>query len=327
MKYTIKQISEIANVAQSTVSKALNGQKGVSEEKRREILKLAGEVNYRPNANARALAQNKTETIGLIVPESAGYSLTGVYWSEMISSVAEEANKHNYNLLLIVSDKEKPFQSIENTILKRSVDGLIIPAEQLTIQELNLLKEADMPFVIQGRSLLCEHYCVDVRSVEGMERITNELIGRGYKNIGCITGPESFLYTRERIAGFKKAMTDSGLKADKIISTLYSEEETIEAAERIIKDNPSLDALCVAAGGEFIFYILETLKKSGVNLNHFGIAAFDEYKPLHWLPFPVITAKQPIKQMGTQNARNLFQLINKETPPSLSLFDITIIKE
>ena len=72
MNYTINEIAEMAHVAKSTVSKALNGQKGVCDEKRKEILKLAGKMNYRPNASARALAQHRSETIGLIIPADVG---------------------------------------------------------------------------------------------------------------------------------------------------------------------------------------------------------------------------------------------------------------
>ena len=68
MKYSIKEISELAHVAPSTVSKALNGQRGVSEEKRAEIIKIAGEHNYIPNASARALSHKSAEAIGLIIP-------------------------------------------------------------------------------------------------------------------------------------------------------------------------------------------------------------------------------------------------------------------
>ena len=78
-KLTINEIAKMANVAKSTVSKALNGQKGVSEENRKRILSLVEDVNYQPNATARALAQNKTGIIGFVLPHSASTSLTESY--------------------------------------------------------------------------------------------------------------------------------------------------------------------------------------------------------------------------------------------------------
>ena len=326
MNYTIAEISKMANVAKSTVSKALNGQKGVSEAKRQEILKLVGDMNYRPNLAARALAKRKTETIGLIIPSDVDYTLSGVYWSVIIAAVADEASKRNYNLLLIMLNADKPLKTLEDTILKQSVDGLVIPAELLNAQAYTMLSSSDMPFVLQGRASFASHCCVDVRSEDGAFRLTKKLVEKGFSHIGCIAGPESFLYTQERIAGFKKALADSSLENDVIVTTRYSEEATKESVRRLLDEKPNLDALFLAAGGEFAFYVFEVLQERGVDMSHFGIAVFDEYRPFHFLPFPVIAGRQPIRQMGSQDARNLFQLIEKETPPSLSLFDIEILE-
>lgn len=326
MNYTIAEISEMAHVAKSTVSKALNGQKGVSEAKRQEILKLVGDMNYRPNLAARALAKRKTETIGLIIPADVDYTLSGVYWSVIIAAVADEASKRNYNLLLIMLNKENPLKTLEDTILKQSVDGLVIPAELLSPQSYSMLASSDMPFVLQGRTSFCEHCCVDVRSEEGAVKLTKRLMEKGFSRIGCIAGPESFLYTQERISGFKKALAAASLPSDMVMTTLYSEKETKENVRRFLEEHKDLDALFLAAGGEFAFYVFEVLKERKVSMDNFGIAVFDEYRPFHFLPFPVIAGRQPIRQMGAQDARNLFQLMEKENPPSLSLFDIEILE-
>ncbi|BDC97369.1 MULTISPECIES: LacI family DNA-binding transcriptional regulator [Treponema] len=326
MNYTIAEISKMANVAKSTVSKALNGQKGVSEAKRQEILKLVGDMNYRPNLAARALAKRKTETIGLVIPADVDYTLSGVYWSVIIASVAEEASKRGYNLLLMTLNKENPLKTLEDAILKQSADGLIFPSELLTVQEYNMLSASDMPFVIQGRAPFANHCCVDVRSEDGAFRLTKRLVEKGFRHIGCVTGPDSFLYTQERISGFKKALAESSLDCDMIIGTLYSESTTKENVRKFLDEHPAIDALFLAAGGEFAFYVFEVLKERNVDMGKFGIAVFDECRSFGFLPFPVISGRQPIRQMGAQDARNLFQLIDKETPPSLSLFDIEILE-
>ena len=324
MNYTINEIAEMAHVAKSTVSKALNGQKGVCDEKRKEILKLAGKMNYRPNASARALAQHRSETIGLIIPADVGYSLSGIYWAEIIAAVAEEVNKRNYNLLLIIPSKENPTKTIENIILKKSIDGVIVPAEQLTAEELRMFTEFNIPFVLQGRTPLCKHYCVDVRNTEGAEMLTGELIKKGYRHIGCITGPESFQYTQERLEGFKNVLRRENIEYAPVKSTLYSLEETRKTVIDFVRNNPELDALFISAGGEFVFYIIDILKEERKDLSKFGIAVFDDYRPFHYMPFNIISAKQPIKQMGTQDAKILFQLIEREEPPTMSLFDISL---
>lgn len=324
MKYTIREISEITNVAVSTVSKALNGQKGVSEKKRQEILRIAEKVHYQPNANARALAHRKTSTIGLIVPGDADYSLSGVYWSVLIAAIAKEANSQKYNLMLICPDLQRPDQTISEIIQKQAVDGLIIPSELVTKKDVKALMEAGLPFVMQGCSPVAEHCCVDVKNKDGARKLTAALIARGYKRIGCVAGDRKLLYTQERVEGFMEEMKNAGFASDAILYTSYSKEETQENIRTFTEAFPDLDALFISAGGEFPFYIIDVLKEKNYDLHAFGLAVFGDYTPYHYLPYRIITASQPVRKMGIQDTKNLLQLINKETPPSLSLFDTEI---
>ena len=115
-KLTINEIAKMANVAKSTVSKALNGQKGVSEENRQRILSLVEDVNYQPNATARALAQNKTGIIGFVLPHSASTSLMDSYWIQIITSITEELELNGNNLMVIApsSNQNDPYESLRN---------------------------------------------------------------------------------------------------------------------------------------------------------------------------------------------------------------------
>ncbi|MGN0729241.1 LacI family DNA-binding transcriptional regulator [Treponema sp.] len=321
---TIEKIAELTGVAKSTVSKALNGQKGVSEEKRIEIMKLVTEYNYIPNAAARALSHNKSETIGILISSDYEYTLSTSYWIEIISAVSCEAEKNGYNLLVITQDKEEPLKALENAILKKSIDGLVVPAEYVCPELVRLLNTSGIPFVLQGRSSLCNHYCVDVRNMEGAHLLTSRLIENGGKNIACISGPEKFLYNKERVEGFKAALKEHGLKNPLILHSEYTENETVKNVGQFLEKNPQVDSIFITAGGDFLFFIFDTLRKHGFSLDKTGIAVFDDYKPMHFFVTPVAAARQPIKQMGAQNTRILLQLINNEAPPKISLFDISI---
>ncbi|WP_296011544.1 LacI family DNA-binding transcriptional regulator [uncultured Treponema sp.] len=325
MKYTIKEIAELTGVAKSTVSKALNGQKGVSEEKRIEIMKLASEYNYIPNAAARALSHNKSETIGILISADYEYTLSTSYWIEIISAVSCEAEKNGYNLLVITQDKDDPLKSLENAIFKKSIDGLVVPAEYVHADLIKLLNTSGIPFVIQGRTPLCNHYCVDVRNKEGAYLLTSRLIENGGKNIACISGPKEFLYNKERVEGFKSALKEQGIKNPPVVHSPYTEEETVKNISAFLKQKPQIDSVFITAGGDFLFFIFDTMRKFGFDLDKIGFAVFDDYKPIHYIIKPVVSARQPIKQMGAQNARILLQLINNEEPPNSSLFDISIV--
>lgn len=325
MNYTINEIARLVGVTKSTVSKAMNGQKGVSEKKRAQIMRLASKMNYIPNAAARALSHNMSDTIGVIISADTEYTLQNLYWLEFIVAVSEEAERHNCNLLIIAQGKDN-FKPLENAVRKRAVDGLVIPAELAYPDAIQFIKESKMPFVLQGQSSLFGHYCVDVRNKEGAEILTSRLVESGYKKIACIAGPDEFRYNEERVEGFKSVMAKNGVDLPPTVNSGYMEEETRKNVRSLVKRIPDLDALFITAGGDFAFYIFDALRDAGFDLEKIGFAIFDYNQLFRHLPYKIISARQPVREMGLQDAKILFELINKENPPKTSLFDITLVE-
>ena len=66
MSATIKDIAKVAGVSHMTVSRALNGSDAVTDETRERVLKIAEELNYRPNLQARSLVMNRKYSIGVV---------------------------------------------------------------------------------------------------------------------------------------------------------------------------------------------------------------------------------------------------------------------
>ena len=88
MAVTIKDVADRAQVSYTSVSRALNGKKGVSEETCEKILVIAEEMGYRPNALARGLVNNRTYTLGLIIPD-----IINPFFPEIARGVDEAARK------------------------------------------------------------------------------------------------------------------------------------------------------------------------------------------------------------------------------------------
>ena len=309
-KVTINELAEMAHVAKSTVSKALNGQSGVGEEKRKQILELAKEIKFEPSATARALAQNKTSCIGFVLPHDASYSMAGAFWTVMLSAVAAEINSRDSSLLVITpsNDSENPFASLIKFVQRRAVDGLIIGSEQLDKASMMAVIASGIPFVFIGQTPVLEHYCIDVEEKEGSEKVVEEIIRRGYKKIGCITGPAEYLYTQERIEGFQKAMSKAGLQSNIIVHTSYREEDTMLNTSKIVEDNPDIDAYFITAGGAFVITILKTMRLAGKSLKNLILGVFDDSQVYDLLDVPIITAKQPLENMGKKAVEVLYKI-------------------
>ena len=144
----IGEIARRAGVSRSTVSYALSGKRPVSAETRRKIQRVIDELGYRPNASARALADGRTRTLGLVFPP-AGQHYLGMQL-EFIGSVVEAAASQGYDVLLSPSGEDSE-QSFQRLLGERRVDGAILMEIRLADDRVDHLVELDFPFVSIGR--------------------------------------------------------------------------------------------------------------------------------------------------------------------------------
>lgn len=317
----------MANVAKSTVSKALNNQKGLSAETKQRILEIVKENDFQPNAAAKALAQNKTGSIGLLVPHETHYSLSGAYWTQMVTIIATAASQHGYTLLIITTKEDEDISTpIKSIVQRKNVDGLLIGGEQIDNKDLQLLQNKGIPFVLLGKNPFFNHCFIDVDNFGGAAKVTQELINRGYKKIACLTGPENFLYTKERLNGFLSTIKKANLPIPRIISSHYSKEATIANAQKLITENPDADALFIAAGGDFILNVIDVLKKNNYKMKDFGLGVFDDFHIYDFLESRIIAANQPLVKIGNTAAAMLFSLIDEEKLEQTDVFlDVEVV--
>lgn len=97
---TLKQLAKELNVSISTVSKALNNSEEIGKETIKRVKELAELYNYKPNKVALSLKQNRTNTIGVIIPDILNYFLAKVLYG-----IEREASKHGYNIMTCISNE------------------------------------------------------------------------------------------------------------------------------------------------------------------------------------------------------------------------------
>ena len=98
-KPTWKDIAQAAGVSAMTVSKALNGKPGVSEDRRREICEVAGRMNYAPNLIAKSLRVDKTKTIGVVLPDTSEMVV-----SKVLRGIQDGVTNHGCSIILANTD-------------------------------------------------------------------------------------------------------------------------------------------------------------------------------------------------------------------------------
>lgn len=244
----IGEIAKLAGVSRSTVSYALSGKRNVSEQTRARVQRVIEELNYRPNATARALKEGRTRTIGLVVPPAAR-RLTYMQL-DFVASVLDAAARADLDVLLSPSgdDHERSFRRL---IDGRRVDGVILMEIRLDDPRVTQMQKADMPFVTIGRTARPEDtWWVDLDYENLLSRCVHHLADLGHRNVALINRSPEMLATgygpglrarqgfrdataQRRLTGWEYPCGDDAHGGDACLRLILEEHPEVTAAATV----------------------------------------------------------------------------------------------
>ncbi|WP_019037045.1 LacI family DNA-binding transcriptional regulator [Psychroflexus tropicus] len=213
---TLKELAKQLNVSVSTVSKALHDAKDIGEDTKKRIKEAAELYNYRPNKTALALKVNKTNTIGVVVPD-----ILNSFFAKVLHGIEEYATTKGYDTIICVSHEQlkKEAKSVE-LMLQGRVDGFIISlsSETLSTQEyshldqINLNKKGLVLFDRTTSEIDCDKVVInDQKSIYDATRI---LISKQKTNIAFVSNIEDLSIGQLRKEGYQQALIEHGLEPD-----------------------------------------------------------------------------------------------------------------
>lgn len=244
---TLKQLAKELNVSISTVSKALNNSEEIGEDTVRRVKELAKFYNYTPNKVALSLKQNRTKTIGVIIPDILNHFL-----SKVLFGIEREATRHGYNIITCISNEslEKEKEAL-NLLANGSVDGFILCVAEETqkkneIEHFKNTIQKGLPIVMFDRvahDVLCDKVIVD--DFDATYRATKSLIAEGRKKIAFFSNIEDLSVGKLREHGYKKAILEEG-KQDLYILKMKKSEDYQKKIKFFFKNNIGIDGVVAA---------------------------------------------------------------------------------
>lgn len=229
---TIKDVAKQAGVNPSTVSRVIANNPRITKETRDRVSAVMKELNYKPNAIARSLANHgRTKIIGVILPSNNDKLFHNPFFIQVISSISAFAQDKGYYIMHGHSrEEEKEIQILEELVNSRWLDGVILTTVRDNDKCVKYLNEMKMPYVVIGKAENTNsHYSVDNDNIDAMYKGTMHMIGGGYKRIGYIGGSSEFTVNNERLKGYKKAMSEKGLPFDE--SMIFEKDDSEECGE------------------------------------------------------------------------------------------------
>lgn len=212
-KVKLADIAERTGVSAVTVSKALTGQKGVSEEMRERIRKLADEMGYVQPSRERRTGLEKSYNIGLLVEESYIDKYDSFYL-QMYQKVATKAMDVGCFAMMEVIDRPREGAYVLPRLLQeQKVDGVVIlgkmPSEFLAyLRQQTTLPIVYMDFTDEGQDV----DAVVSDSFYGAYQLTNYLFQMGHEKIAYVGTLLATSSITDRFLGYVKSMLEHGKK-------------------------------------------------------------------------------------------------------------------
>lgn len=299
---TIYDVSVMAGVSLATVSRVVNNNAKVSEKTRRKVLEAMEKLDYRPNASARSLASNRSDSVGVLVSQ-----LDGPYYGTMMAEIENalrEAGKH----VIIAAGGGNEAREREGVefLLNRGCDALILDVESVTDQYLVELCQGSTPIVLINRYVTgIADRCIYLDNELGGYLSTRYVLEHGHREIAYISGPLYKLDVRQRIEGHKKALKEAGLPFD---PTLFFEGDFHEESGRIGM-NQLLDlgkpftAVVCANDGMASGAIAGAMARQLRVPDDLSVMGYDNVRFPQYTTPKLSTISNPIHQMGKMAAR------------------------
>lgn len=323
---TLKQLAKELNVSISTVSKALNNSEEIGEETVKRVKELAELYNYKPNKVALSLKQNKTKTIGVIIPDILNHFL-----AKVLFGIEREANKHGYNIITCISNEslEKEKNSLQ-LLANGSVDGFILCVSEETQvkNEVDHFKKTinqGLPIVMFDRvahDVMCDKVIVD--DFDSTYRATQSLQKENRKQIAFISNIDELSVGKLRERGYKKAILE---QANQELLTLKvgKGEDSQQKIKSFFKKNKLIDGVISADSASGVIAINTAVHFKRKVPRDISVIGFSSKSiSSHSIP-RLTTIRQHAKKIGANSAQLLIRRLQSSPSEKLD-FSTKIIK-
>lgn len=314
MAATIKDIAKVAGVNYSTVSRALNDSPLVNYKTKRRIIKIAKEMGFEFDANARYMATARTGTIGIIYPEDFDAFGAHLYYSSLHSSMRRSLEKMELDLIVAFpSNLYNGKDNIRRLIGSRKVDGLILANPFLEEETLAYLRESGVPFVFFHHPTAIENVDeITTDHAKGGYLAGRHLLDRGRKKILCLSGGPDLEFGK-RIEGCARALEEAGIafSQDQVVQVEKSFETGHEAVLGIFREGRPYDAI-FATTDLIAWGAIEALKELGIRVpEDVSVVGYDDVPIAECIRPALTTVHQPKEEIADMTCERLFKKITE----------------
>ncbi|MGX1111441.1 LacI family transcriptional regulator [Pseudoalteromonas sp. MBR-15] len=308
---TIYQVSELAGVSLSTVSRVLNENDYVSKKTKQKVLDAMKQLGYQPNSIARSLASNCSNSVGVLVSE-----LDGPFFGEMMSAIEAQLRAAGKHVIITPghSEEDKEKNGLE-FLISRNCDAIIAHVEAVTDDYLVELNKGKTPIFLISRYVeQMKENCISLDNVMGGYLATKHLLDLGHRDITYIAGPLFKPDAADRLTGHKKALNEYNIHFDEQSLYVGDFKETggYNGLKHFFENKKQFTAI-VCANDEMASGVMKCAREHNFELpKDLAIVGFDNVHFTSYLYPTLTTIDNPVEQMGKMAANLVLRDIYKQ---------------
>jgi LacI family transcriptional regulator len=312
---TMADVARLAGVSVTTVSHVINGTRPASERTTRAVRAAIERTGYSQNVLARALARQRTQSLGLAIS-----GLSNPYFTDVIASVEAAATRAGHTLLL-AETRDDPEQELRvvRALVERRVDGLLLaPSPGAAELALPYLATQDTPVVLIDRFVSGAGLDqVGSENEQPTRELVTHLIANGHRRIGMVVGIAGLSTTAERVRGYRAALRAAGIAPDAaLIADGGSHADRARDATARLLALPDPPTALVSGNNHMTIGVLRALKSRGLRVpEDLALVAFDDFEWADLFAPRLTVIAQPTARLGERGVELLLSRLDDPKQP------------
>lgn len=306
---TQSDVAAMAGVSTATVSRVVNDSEDVKPAVRLRVLEAIERLQYLPHAGARALAMQRSGTVGAIIP-----TLNNAIFAEGINAFERASQELGYSLILAVSHQDLQLEDqLVKNMIERGVDGLLLVGNEHNDDALKRLEQSGVRHVCSWAYDSSARVAnIGFDNADAMHAVVDHLVSLGHCKIGMLAGiTASNDRARERVNGTRQRMQHHGLQLpdERVVEVAYSISASRQALARLL----STDITALVCGNDVIAYgALFEAQQLGIAVpDDLSIVGFDDLSLSAELSPSLTTVQVGASTMGDVAARQLIEAVEQ----------------
>ncbi len=317
-RVTLSEVARRAGTSTMAVSVTLNGARSntrVSDATRSRILEIARDLNYTPNAMARSLKRQRTNTIGVLFNWAGSRAIHNQYSVGVLDGVVEGAGAAGYHVLLY-TESWKDAETSTAVFADRRTDGVIVVAPSDDSDVVSGLVDLGIPIaLVSSASTIANVPYVTIDNARGVRLALNHLAELGHTRIAYVGQGLNRHNLRERHAAFRAGMFERGfaLPGEYVLPHMKPHAASnVDSLAHLLR-LPNRPTAIFAANDDLAAEVMDSARAARLRIpEDVSVVGFDDILTASLTVPKLTTVRQPLIEIGAEAVRQLIRRINRE---------------